>query len=74
MFGNDLFAVRLELAGDSGPGKIGFDKRAAGVAKRTAPRRVAQQPDHRVGKIVGGIGGQEMASRFERQTFRADAS
>ena len=72
MLGNDLFAVRFELARDRRPGVIGFDERAAGVAERAAPRRVAKQPDHRVREIVGGIGGQEMAARLERQAFGAD--
>ena len=72
MLGNDLFAARLEQTRDLGPGIVGFDKRAAGLAERATPRRIAKQPDHRVGKVVGGIGGQEMASRFEGEPFRAD--
>jgi hypothetical protein len=72
MLGNDLFAVRLELARDLGPGIVGFDERAAGVAEQAAARRVAQQPDRRVGEFVRCVGGEEMASRFEREAFRAD--
>jgi len=72
MLGNDLFAARLEQTRDLGPGVVGFDKRAAGIAKNATPRGIAKQADHRVGKIVGGIGGQEMASRFEGEPFRAD--
>jgi hypothetical protein len=72
MLGNDLFAARLEETRDLRPGIVGFDKRTAGIAERAAARRIAKQPDHRVGKIMGGIGGKEVASRFEGEPFRAD--
>jgi hypothetical protein len=72
MLGNDLFAVRLELAPDLGPGIVGFDERATRVAKQATPRWVSQQPDHRMGKFVCGVSGEEMAARFEREAFGAD--
>ena len=70
MLGSDLFAVRLELARNLGPGVVGFHQRTAGVAKRVTPRRITQQPDHRVRKVVRGVGREEMASRFERSGVR----
>ena len=73
MLGNDLFTARFEQTRNLWPGIVGFDKRAAGVAERTTPGLIAKQPDHRVGKIVGRIGGKEMTSRFKREPFRADA-
>jgi hypothetical protein len=72
MLGSDLFAARLEQTRDLRPGIVGFDERAAGIAERATPRRIAEQPDHRLGKIVGGIGGKEMASRFQGEPFGAD--
>ena len=72
MLGNDLFAVRFELTRDLGPGIVGFDERAAGVAEQAPPRRVAQQPDHGVGEFVCRVGGEEVAARLEREAFRAD--
>jgi hypothetical protein len=72
MLGNDLFAARLEETRDLRPGIIGFDQRAADIAERATPRRIANQPDDRVGKIVGGIGGKEVASRFQSEPFGAD--
>ena len=72
MLGNHLFTACFELAGDRRPGIVRVDERAARVAKRVTPRRIAKQPDHRVREIVGGIRGEEMASRFEREAFGAD--
>jgi hypothetical protein len=70
MLGSDLFAVRLKLARNLGPGVVGFDQRTAGVAKRVTARGITQQPDHRVRKVVCGVGGEEMTSRFERKALR----
>jgi hypothetical protein len=72
MLGDDLFAARLEETRDLRPGIVGFDKCTAGIAKGATPRRIAKQPDDRVGKIVGGVGGKEMPSRLEGEPFGAD--
>jgi len=73
MLGNDLFAARLEQTRDLRPGIVRFNQRTAGIAKRAPPSRIAKQPDHRVGEIVGGIGGEEMASRLECKPLGADS-
>src|SRR5690242_2483564 len=72
MLGNDLFAARLELARAFRPGIVRLDKRPAGVAERATARGIAEQPDYGVRKIVGGIGGEEVASRLEREPLGAD--
>src|SRR5258706_5580651 len=72
MLSNDLFTAFFELARDRRPGIVRFDQRAARVSKRLPPGRVPEQPGDGVRKIVGGIGGEKMAARFERKAFGAD--
>ena len=73
MLGNYLFTAFFELAGDRRPGIVRVDERAPRVAKRLAAGGVAQQPDDRMGKIVGRVCGEKMAARFEREPFGTNA-
>src|SRR5438309_12128355 len=72
MLGNYLFTAFFELARDRRPGIVRLAKRAARVSKRLPPGRVAEQPDDRLGEIVGGICSEDMAARFEREALGAD--
>jgi len=72
MLGNHLFTARFELARDRRPGIVRFDERTPRGSKRLAPTWIAEQPDDRVREIVRRVGGQEMSSRLERESLRAD--
>ena len=71
MLRNNLLTAFFELARNRRPGVIRFDECAARVSKRLPPGRVAKQPDHRLREIVGGVCRQEVATRLEREAFRA---
>jgi len=69
MLGNHLFTACFELACDRRPGIVRVDERAARVSKRLPPDGIAEQPDHRVRKVVRCVSRHVMAARFERKAF-----